>query len=73
MKKTTEKKKVHSNAHAHPRKKHRSPEDTQVAAYYFWQERGEPVGDDLNDWVRAERLWESEAEEDEEEMDIRFD
>ncbi len=73
MKKTIEKKKVHSHAHAHPRKKHRKPEDTQVAAYFFWKERGEPVGDDLDDWVRAERLWENELDVDDEDLDVEFD
>lgn len=72
MKKTVEKKKVHAHSHAHPKphphKKAKAPEDTQVAAYFFWQERGEPVGDDLSDWVRAERLLEEEEIDPDEEF-----
>jgi hypothetical protein len=32
-----------------------TPEMIQEEAYYQWLERGCPLGDDLTDWVAAER------------------
>ena len=43
-------------------------EDKQVAAYYRWQKRGAPIGDDLADWMAVERgTVEGEEEEEWEE------
>lgn len=60
MKKTAEKKHNPTHAHAHPHKKPRNQEEKQVAAYYEWQLRGEPIGDDFTDWDVVERRWEDE-------------
>ena len=30
-------------------------ESVQVAAYYLWEKRGRPVGDDWTDWLEAEK------------------
>jgi hypothetical protein len=56
MKKTAEK----NRGHAHKTKKTHSHEDTQVAAYYEWQKRGEPFGEDFTDWDVAQQHWEDE-------------
>jgi hypothetical protein len=29
--------------------------EIEMAAYYRWLNRGCPIGDDLNDWVEAEK------------------
>lgn len=29
----------------------------ETAAYYHWLDRGCPPGDDLTDWIEAEREW----------------
>lgn len=38
------------------------PEDIQKEAYYQWLSRGCPVGDELTDWVAAERKLAAEAD-----------
>lgn len=37
-------------------------EDIQQEAYYHWQERGCPIGDELTDWVAAERKLAAEGD-----------
>ncbi len=32
-------------------------ENMEVAAYYHWLERGCPIGDELTDWVEAEKKY----------------
>ena len=40
-----------------------SHEDLQKAAYYRWQTRGTPLGDDLADWHAVEKRMADEDEE----------
>jgi hypothetical protein len=40
-----------------------SHEDLQQAAYYRWQKRGTPLGDDLADWHAVEKRMADEDEE----------
>ena len=32
-----------------------SPETVQMAAYYHWEKRGKPIGDEWYDWLEAEK------------------
>ncbi len=47
-------------------------EEKRVAAYYRWQKRGEPVGDDITDWMAVER-GDVEGEEEEEWEERRWE
>jgi hypothetical protein len=40
-------------------------EDIAMAAYYRWEQRGRPHGDDMQDWLEAEQQFEVTREQEE--------
>ena len=57
------KKKAGENSKDRRKAKRATFEELQMAAYQNWQKRGSPHGDDLTDWLDAERRGEDAAEE----------